>query len=208
MLGVSKDSVSHHVHLDHVEPIARQKTLPPEADPGGRAEGELPDVLGGDAATDQIAAIERELDKLLSGPLSTTARLQVLAERRRTVESRNRVLGPTPTEPVSYRALDDWGAFEQSILSVLDGYPVARSRVAQSLTGAGQASDAWRVDDRALFGETSRWAADLAGEFDRRGIPSGAARAVARDAAERLEEIDGAMLASVPATRPEEEEEA
>jgi hypothetical protein len=75
-----------------------------------------------------MAEIERQLDEMLAGDLSPTMRLEALAERRRAIESRARVLGPITSEPVSYRDLAGWPEFEAAILGVLDKYPTAPGR--------------------------------------------------------------------------------
>ena len=143
LLGVSDDSAKRHRSRGHVSPassvafpVAASRDTPAYA----IARRDSTDAVGAgpiDAVTarDEFDFIKAELGRMLAANPSPNQRLGILAEHRRTVEARSRVVGPEPSAPTSYRDLEGWAEMEACIFRTLEQYPDARFALADAIAG-------------------------------------------------------------------------
>jgi hypothetical protein len=140
LLSVSRDSVQRHHANGHVAPPSAVAAVavpvaPRAATPATSVPGEASDASPIDPSTarDEFDFIKAELDTMLAANPSPTQRLAILTEHRRTIEARARVIGPAPSEPVSYADLEGWAEYEAAMFEALEPFPEARTALAEAL---------------------------------------------------------------------------
>jgi hypothetical protein len=82
---------------------------------------------------EQLEALRDDLDSMLATALSPTARLAIIAERRRVIETMYRVVGPAPSEMIRLDSIEGYAEYEGSLMSVLEPFPDARMALARVL---------------------------------------------------------------------------
>lgn len=118
MIGVNRLALARHM-ANHVAPLEQ----PEEAD------GQ-PLAIDGPGA-EVMDAIGAQLAAMLKGKVSTTQRLQILAEQRRLAVDRARVVGPPKTDVVRVQDVEGLPELLEEMHEALKPWPEARAAIGE-----------------------------------------------------------------------------
>jgi hypothetical protein len=151
MLGASVQSAKRHRHSGHVTPPALvappnavnvaprvvRKPIPSAASSAAPADPTAPSdpavAVAPMTPAEQLEVLRDDLDSMLKGAISPTARLAIIAERRRVIETMYRVVGPAAPAMIRLEMIEGYAELEADEMSALEEFPLARQALARVL---------------------------------------------------------------------------
>lgn len=134
MLGVSEDSAKRHRHAGHVAPLSVVASPVVPVAPATAPTAPLPTIeIDATTAVGQLDILKNALDAMLASALSPTAKVAIIAEQRRVIEAKYRVVGPAPSATIRVQEIDGFAEYESLLFEVLEPFPDARRALAKVL---------------------------------------------------------------------------
>ena len=133
--GVPVSVLKRHRAAGHVVGgVGAAPTVAPSYQPPQPAIHESEQAVGtaSPGPASEIDDLIRVLDGMMAGA-TVSQRIDIIAERRRNIETRNRIVGPPPPEVVRLTDIPEYVEVEQVMFDVLEAHPDVRRELADAL---------------------------------------------------------------------------